>query len=108
MVQVNKVVQLPTNIVLSISGTVFHRVTPKDLEGTSVNLHYGKFKNVQNSQFFIKDNQNNTDTMQIDHLAIIGSAISTTNMGDFKHDDMEHFSYFCLYYGFQHNKLQLL
>jgi hypothetical protein len=33
---------------------------------------------------FIKDNQNNTDTTQIDHLAIIGSPISTTNMGDFK------------------------
>jgi hypothetical protein len=101
VVQLNEVVQLPTNIVLSISGTVFHRVTPKDLEGTSVNLHYVKFQNVQNIQLFFKDNQNNTDTMQINHLVIIGSAISTTNMGDFKHDDIEHSSYFCLYYSFQ-------
>jgi hypothetical protein len=46
--------------------------------------------------------------MQIDRLVIIGSAISTTNMGDFRSDDMEYSSYICLYYGFQDNKLQLL
>ena len=72
------------HLTLSISGTVFHRVTPEDLEGSPVNLRYVKFQNVQNIQLFIKDNQNNTDTTQIDHLAIIGSPISTTNMGDFK------------------------
>lgn len=63
---------------------LFHRVTPEELEGTPVNLRYVKFQNVQNIQLFIKDNQNGSDTTQIDHLAIIGSPISTTNMGEFK------------------------
>jgi hypothetical protein len=65
----------------SISGTAFQRVTPDYLEGTPVNLHYGKFQNIQ---LFIKDNQNNSDKTQIDNLAVIVSPVSTTNMGDFK------------------------
>jgi hypothetical protein len=59
-------------------------VTPEDLDGTPVNLRYVKFQNVQNIQLFIKDNQNSSDTTQIDHLTIIGSPISTTKMGEFK------------------------
>ncbi|XP_044264016.1 thioredoxin-like protein 1 [Tribolium madens] len=59
-------------------------LTPEDLEGNPVNLRYVKFQNVQNVQFFIKDNQSGGEVTQIDHLAIIGSPISTTNMGDFK------------------------
>ena len=43
-----------------------------------------KFQNVQNLQFFFKDNQAGEETTQIDHLAIIGTPISTTNMNDFK------------------------
>jgi len=68
----------------SYQATQELQVTPEDLEGIPVNLRYVKFQNVQNIQLFVKDNQNNTDTTQIDHLAIIGSPISTTNMGDFK------------------------
>lgn len=49
-----------------------------------MNLRYVKFQNVQNIQFFIKDNQSGDEITQIDHLAIIGSPINTTNMGDFK------------------------
>lgn len=60
------------------------RLTPNDLDGNPVNLRYVKFQNVQNIQFFIKDNQSGDEVTQIDHLAIIGSPISTTNMGDFK------------------------
>lgn len=60
------------------------QLTPEDLEGNLVNLRFVKFQNVQNVQFFIKDNQSGGDITQIDHLAIIGSPISTTNMGDFK------------------------
>ncbi|EFA06575.1 thioredoxin-like protein 1 [Tribolium castaneum] len=60
------------------------QLTPEDLEGNPVNLRYVKFQNVQNIQFFIKDNQSGGEVTQIDHLAIIGSPISTTNMGDFK------------------------
>ncbi|KAF4525476.1 hypothetical protein B566_EDAN004888 [Ephemera danica] len=37
-----------------------------------------------NIQLFVKDNQGGTETTQIDHLAILGSPISTTNMGEFK------------------------
>nr|CAD7424280.1 unnamed protein product [Timema monikensis] len=59
-------------------------LTPEDLEGTPVNLRYVKFQNVQNIQLFIKDNQSGSETTRIDHLAFIGSPISTTNMSDFK------------------------
>lgn len=59
-------------------------LTPEDLEGNPANLRYVKFQSVQNLQLFIKDNQSGGEITQIDHLAIIGSPISTTNMGDFK------------------------
>jgi hypothetical protein len=32
----------------------------------------------------VKDNQAGGEVTQIDHFAIIGSPINTTNMGDFK------------------------
>lgn len=54
------------------------------MEGDPINLRYVKFQNVQNIQFFVKDNLSGGEITQIDHLAIIGSPISTTNMGDFK------------------------
>ncbi|XP_018318667.1 thioredoxin-like protein 1 [Agrilus planipennis] len=59
-------------------------LTPEDLEGNPINLRYVKFQNVQNFQLFVKDNQSGGDITQINHLAIIGSPINTTNMGDFK------------------------
>ena len=63
----------------------FYRISPKDLEeGNPIPLRYVKFQNVQNLQIFIKDNQSDAETTRIDHLAIIGSPISTTNMGEFK------------------------
>lgn len=61
-----------------------YRLTKEDLEGNLVNLRFVKFQNVQNIQLFVKDNQSGGELTQIDHLAIIGSPISTTNMGDFK------------------------
>ncbi|XP_015917111.1 thioredoxin-like protein 1 [Parasteatoda tepidariorum] len=58
---------------------------PEDLKGEQpVLLRYVKFQNVQNFQIFVKDNQSGADTTRIDHLAIIGSTISMTNMSDFK------------------------
>ncbi|XP_067004870.1 thioredoxin-like protein 1 [Anabrus simplex] len=60
------------------------QLTPEDLEGGPINLRYVKFQNVQNIQLFIKDNQSGGEKTQIDHFAIIGSPISTTNMGEFK------------------------
>ncbi|KAL3285493.1 hypothetical protein HHI36_000025 [Cryptolaemus montrouzieri] len=59
-------------------------IKPEDLDGSPVNLRYVKFQNVQNIQLFIKDNQEGGEVTQIDHLAIVGSPINTTNMGDFK------------------------
>ncbi|KAK9736664.1 PITH domain [Popillia japonica] len=59
-------------------------LSPGDLEGNPVNLRYVKFQNVNNIQLFIKDNISGNDVTQIDHVAIIGTPISTTNMGDFK------------------------
>ncbi|XP_043469683.1 thioredoxin-like protein 1 [Leptopilina heterotoma] len=59
--------------------------TTKDVEeGNPVPLRYVKFQNVQNLQIFVKDNQSGAETTQIDHLVIIGTPISTTNMGEFK------------------------
>ncbi|XP_011176206.1 thioredoxin-like protein 1 [Solenopsis invicta] len=60
-------------------------LSTKDLEeGNPVPLRYVKFQNVQNLQIFVIDNQSGSETTRIDHLVIIGSPISTTNMGEFK------------------------
>ncbi|XP_076235201.1 thioredoxin-like [Calliopsis andreniformis] len=57
----------------------------KDIdEGNPIPLRFVKFQNVQNLQIFVKDNQSGTETTRIDHIAVIGSPISTTNMGEFK------------------------
>ena len=47
-------------------------------------LGFVKFQNVQNMQYFFKDNQGSEETTQIDYLSLIGNPISTTNMNDFK------------------------
>ncbi|KAK7789970.1 hypothetical protein R5R35_006802 [Gryllus longicercus] len=60
------------------------QLSPSDVEGNPVNLRFVKFQNVQNMQLFVKDNLENTNTTQIDHLTLFGSPITTTNMGDFK------------------------
>ncbi|CAD1478311.1 unnamed protein product, partial [Heterotrigona itama] len=60
-------------------------LSAKDIEeGNPISLRYVKFQNVQNIQIFVKDNQNDSETTRIDHLAIFGLPISTTNMGEFK------------------------
>lgn len=63
---------------------LYYRLKPEELDGGPINLRYVKFQNVQNIQLFVKDNQAGGEVTQIDHLAVIGSPISTTNMGDFK------------------------
>jgi len=58
---------------------------PEDLSGEKlIPLRYVKFQNVNNLQIFVKDNQNGAETTRINHLAIIGSTISMTNMSEFK------------------------
>lgn len=57
---------------------------PEDLDGNAVLLRFVKFQNVQNLMIFIKDNQAGCETTRIDHLAVFGTPLSTTNMGDFK------------------------
>ncbi|XP_076764760.1 thioredoxin-like [Xylocopa sonorina] len=53
-------------------------------EGNPVPLRYVKFQYVQNLQIFVKDNQSGSETTRIDHLAVFGSPVLITNMGDFK------------------------
>lgn len=59
-------------------------LTPEQLEGSIITLKFVKFQNVQNLQFFFKDNQAGEDVTQIDHFSVIGTPITTTNMNDFK------------------------
>ena len=75
-----------TNIFLGISSNMFsfNSLQPGDLEGNPVLLRFVKFQNVSNLMIFVKDNQTGTETTRIDHLAIYGSPLSTTNMSDFK------------------------
>lgn len=59
-------------------------LTEKQLKGEIIPLKFVKFQNVQNVQFFFKDNQSGGEVTQVDHLCIIGTPIDTTNMKDFK------------------------
>ncbi|XP_043208310.1 thioredoxin-like protein 1 [Amphibalanus amphitrite] len=59
-------------------------LTKDDLADGIVPLRYVKFQNVTNLQLFFRDNQTGADTTRIDHIAIIGSLIGTTNMQEFK------------------------
>jgi len=60
-------------------------LTEEDMkEGSVINLKYVKFQSVQSVTMFVKDNQGGEETTQIDHLAFIGTPVSTTNMNDFK------------------------
>lgn len=58
---------------------------PENLSGNEpIPLQYVKFQNVQNLQIFVVDNQSGSEVTRINHLAIIGSCITMTNMSDFK------------------------
>ncbi|XP_022915422.2 thioredoxin-like protein 1, partial [Onthophagus taurus] len=81
---INQPRTLDFDMVESCTSVQDLEVTPSDLEGNPVNLRYVKFQNVTNIQIFVKDNQSGDEVTQIDHLAIIGTPINTTNMGDFK------------------------
>jgi len=59
-------------------------VDKEALEDGVVPLRYVKFQNVTNLQLFVKDNQTGAETTRIDHLAVLGSLIGTTNMQEFK------------------------
>lgn len=61
------------------------RLSTKDIEeGNPIALRFVKFQNVQNLQIFVKDNQTGSETTRIDHVVVIGTPVSTTNMGEFK------------------------
>lgn len=81
-------INLPTTIdfdaAMSNTPTQEIELSPKNLDGTPVNLRYVKFQNVQNLQIFIKDNQTDEEVTRIDKLVILGLPLATTNMGDFK------------------------
>jgi len=68
----------------SMAATQDLALTPGQLDGSVIPLKYVKFQNVQNIQFFFKDNQQGGEVTQIDHLAVIGTPLQTTNMSEFK------------------------
>ncbi|CAH1788196.1 unnamed protein product [Owenia fusiformis] len=47
-------------------------------------LRYVKYQNVLSCTIFIKDNQEGGEVTQVDYIGLIGSAVQTTNMGEFK------------------------
>jgi len=59
-------------------------LTPGQLDESIILLKYVKFQNVQNIQFFIKDNQSGEEVTQIDHLVVVGTPLATTNMNELK------------------------
>lgn len=60
-------------------------LSPTDLkEGSLISLRFVKFQNVSSVTVFVKDNQNGSETTQIDYLGFVGSPTATTNMQDFK------------------------
>lgn len=59
-------------------------LTPGQLDGSPITLKFVKFQNVQNLQFFIKDNQGGDEVTQIDYFGVVGMPIGTTNMNEFK------------------------
>jgi len=59
-------------------------LTPDKLDDSAILLKYVKFQSVQNIQFFFKDNQSGGEVTQIDHLAVIGTPVATTNMKELK------------------------
>lgn len=69
----------------STEPTQLLELTPEDLSGKKpIPLRFVKFQNVSNLQIFVKDNQGEAETTVINHLSLIGSPVSTTNMNDFK------------------------
>jgi len=68
----------------SMGATQDIDITPNQLDGEVIPLKFVKYQNVINLQFFFKDNQEKGEITQIDHLAVIGSPIDTTNMKEFK------------------------
>lgn len=69
----------------SMEAVQMLELTAKDLAFKEpIPLRFVKFQNVSNIQLFVKDNQSGAETTIIQHLAIIGSPMSTTNMNDFK------------------------
>lgn len=60
-------------------------LTEDDMKpGNLINLKYVKFQNVLSVTMFVKNNQGDEETTQIDRLGFIGCPVSTTNMNDFK------------------------
>lgn len=54
------------------------------VEGAIIPLTYVKFQNVCSVTVFVKDNQGDEETTQIDHLAFIGQTREKSDMNEFK------------------------
>jgi len=47
-------------------------------------LKFVKFQDVQNIQFFVKNNQDDEDVTDIEFLELFGYPVATTNMSELK------------------------
>ena len=75
---------MPLNLGVVLYIWLNFSLTPGQLDGSPITLKFVKFQNVQNLQFFIKDNQSGDEVTQIDYMGIIGTPIGKTNMDEFK------------------------
>jgi len=60
-------------------------LSPESLKGEKeVALKFVKFQDVQNIQFFVKDNQSGEEVTEIEFLEMFGNPVQTTNMKELK------------------------
>ena len=60
-------------------------LTTEQLKGEKeIALKFVKFQDVQNMQFFVKDNQDDEEVTEIELLEIFGCPVATTNMKELK------------------------
>lgn len=69
----------------SMAAVQEFELTDEDMKaGSIVNLKYVRFQNVKSVTMFVKNNQGDEETTQIDRLGFIGCPVTTTNMNEFK------------------------
>ncbi|KAI8369754.1 PITH domain-containing protein [Blakeslea trispora] len=68
----------------SVKETQTIELKPEDFEQDAiVPLRFVKYQNITHLILFIEDNQQETDTTQLQQLTFIGAPVETTKMGDF-------------------------
>eukprot|EP00897_Mesotaenium_endlicherianum_P008059 jgi/Mesen1/7281/ME000373S06347 len=66
-------------------------LSPEQLkEGKPILLKYVKFQNVSSLSIFVESNQEKGEVTKISKLAVLGSTVETTNMGELKKVEHSH------------------